>query len=61
MTVGVVTWKSTFLIPLLAHVIMNATAVEGTTWMSLIVSGIVLVDGVWLINCNDREDELVQG
>ena len=46
--VGAVAWKSTWLIPLLAHVLVNGTAGENL-WVSLIVSGIVLTDGVMVI------------
>ena len=48
---GTVAWKSTWLIPLLAHVLLNATAGEESLWLSLIVSGIVLTDGVMVIRC----------
>ena len=50
---GAVTWKSTWLIPLLAHVLTNATAGAGSEvmclWVSLLVSVVVLVDGLLLM------------
>ena len=46
---GAVTWKSTFLISLLAHVLMNATAGAEIMWVSLAVIAVVLVDGVILM------------
>lgn len=46
---GAVTWKSTFLIPLLAHVLVNVTVGEEIMWVSLAVSSVVLVDGIVLI------------
>ena len=47
---GAVAWKSTWLIPLLAHVLLNATAGEITVpmWVSVLVSAYLLVDG-WLV------------
>ena len=46
---GAVTWKSTWLIPLVAHVLLNATAGEGNIWVSLAVSVLVIVDGLILM------------
>ena len=47
---GAVTWKATWLIPLLAHVLVNGTAGgDENLWVSLIVSGIVLADGVMVM------------
>jgi len=46
---GTVTWKSTWLIPLLSHVLMNATASDKLLWFSLVVSTVVLVDGLILM------------
>ena len=43
---GAVTWKGTWLIPLLEHVLVNATAGEENLCVTGIVSGIVLIDGV---------------
>ena len=47
---GVVTWKATWLIPLLAHVLVNGTAGEITVsvWASFLVSAYLLADG-WLV------------
>ena len=46
---GAVTWKESWLIPLIAHVLMNATAGEGSVWLSLIVSGVMLTDEAMLL------------
>ena len=48
---GAVTWKATWLIPLLAHVLLNATATAGAgnSWVSIAVSVVVLIDGVLLM------------
>ena len=46
---GAVTWKSTWLIPLLAHVLLNATAGAGNSWVSIAVSIVVLIDGILLM------------
>ena len=46
---GAVVWKSTWLIPLIAHVLMNATAGEEVMWVSLAVSAVVLADGILLM------------
>jgi hypothetical protein len=50
---GAVTWKLIWLIPLLAHVLMNATAGSESEvmclWVSLLVSVVVLVDGLLLM------------
>ena len=45
-----VTWKGTWLIPLLAHVLVNGTAGEITVpvWASFLVSAYLLADG-WLV------------
>ena len=43
---GPVTWKATWLIPLLAHVLVNGTGGEESLWLSLIVSATVLTDSV---------------
>ena len=52
---GAVTWKATWLIPLLAHVLLNATAGAGNSWVSIAVSIAVLIDGILLMKdgiCN---------
>jgi hypothetical protein len=46
---GAVTWKATWLIPLLAHVLLNATAWAENRWVSIAVSIVVLVDGILLM------------
>ena len=58
---GAVTWKSTWLIPLLAHVLVNATAgaaaevaTAGVIWVEVLVSMVVLVDGVILVKGEKR-------
>ena len=50
MWAGAVVWrKGSILVPLLAHVLLNATAVEEGTILQLIVSVVVLVDGILLM------------
>jgi uncharacterized membrane protein len=51
-----VTWKLIWLIPLLAHALMNATAGSEVMclWVSLLVSVIVLVDGLLLMKGERR-------
>ena len=52
---GAVTWKATWQIPLLAHVLLNATAGAGNMWVSIAVSIVVLIDGILLMKdgiCN---------
>ena len=51
---GAVTWKATWLIPLLAHVLLNATAGAENTWVSVAVSIAVLVDGILLMKGTDH-------
>ena len=52
---GAVTWKATWLIPLLAHVLLNATAGAENTWgVSIAVSIAVLVDGILLMKGTDH-------
>ncbi len=46
---GAVTWKATWLIPLLAHVLMNATAGAELIWAQVLVSAAVLADGLFLM------------
>lgn len=46
---GAVAWKSTWLIPLLAHVLMNATAGEELIWVQVLVSAAILADGLFLM------------
>ena len=46
---GAVTWKATWLIPLLAHVLLNATAGAENSWVSIAVSVVVLIDGILLM------------
>ena len=46
---GAVTWKATWLIPLLAHVLLNATATAENAWVSIAVSIAVLIDGILLM------------
>lgn len=46
---GAVTWRCTWLIPLLAHVLLNATAGTEILWVSLAASAFVLLDGVLLM------------
>ena len=46
---GAVTWKATWLIPLLAHVLLNATAGAKNAWFSIAVSIAVLIDGILLM------------
>ena len=44
---GAVTWKSTWLVPLIAHVLLNLTATESSiVWGNLVISAIILLDGV---------------
>ncbi len=42
---GAVVWKSTILIPILTHVLLNLTAVDSMAMIPLIASVIVLLDG----------------
>ncbi len=46
---GAATWKSTWAIPLAAHVLLNLTAGETVPWASVLLGAIVLADGVLLI------------
>ena len=46
---GAVTWKVTWLIPLLAHVLLNATAGAENNRVSIAVSIVVLIDGILLM------------
>ena len=47
---GAVVWKTNrVMLPLLAHVLLNLTAVTDGTILSLIVSVVVLVDGILLM------------
>ena len=46
---GAVTWKATWMIPLLAHVLLNATAGAENVWMSIAVSVVVLINGILLM------------
>ena len=54
---GAVTWKSTWLIPLLAHVLLNATAGAENIWVALVVSAVVLADGVMIMMTKQRNVE----
>lgn len=48
---GVVTWKATWLIPLFAHALLNATAVEGGDMVVTLALGVfVLLDGLCLLD-----------
>lgn len=49
MWAGAVTWKSTWLIPLFAHVLLNLTTVDGGGCIILAVTVVVLVDGILLM------------
>ena len=49
------TWKAAWLIPLLAHVLLNATAVSENYWVSIAVSVVVLIDGILLMKLNYNE------
>ena len=51
---GAVTWKATWLIPLLAHVLLNATAGTENIWVGIAVSIAVLVDGILLMKGTDH-------
>lgn len=48
---GAVVWKTDQIwIPLLAHVLLNATASDAEiAWVSVLVSVVVLTDGIWLM------------
>ena len=46
---GAVTWKFTFPIPLMAHILMNATAMAEVICVSLVVDAVVLIDGIILM------------
>lgn len=46
---GAVTWKRSWLIPLLAHILLNLTATAELAAVSLIVGTVVLLDGVMLM------------
>lgn len=48
---GAVTWKSTWLIPMLGHVFVNGTAGDNTLslWASFLVSAYLLADGLLLM------------
>lgn len=46
---GAVTWRFTWLIPLVAHVLMNATAGAELMWAQVLVSAAVLADGLFLM------------
>ena len=50
---GAMTWKSTWLIPLMAHVLLNLTATADMMWISLIAGMAVLADGILLIQPSD--------
>lgn len=49
---GAVTWQSTWLIPLLAHVLVNLTAITDETLLPILVSVAVLADGILLLKEN---------
>ena len=52
---GAVTWKATWLVPLLAHVLLNATAGAENNRVSIAVSIVALIDGILLMKdgiCN---------
>lgn len=46
---GFVTYRSSFLIPLLAHVLLNLTATIDIGWVTIAVSTMVLFDGILLM------------
>lgn len=48
---GAVVWKTDRIwIPLLAHVLLNATSVDAEiVWVNVLVSIVVLADGIWLM------------
>ncbi len=46
---GAVTWKATWLMPLLAHMLLNATAGAENNRVSIAVSIVVLIDGILLM------------
>lgn len=50
---GAVTWKSTWLIPLAAHVLLNLTPAAEIWWVSLAVGLAVLADGILLLRSTD--------
>ena len=50
---GAVTWKSTWLIPLAAHVLLNLTATADVMWVSLVAGLLVLSDGIILMRSTD--------
>lgn len=54
---GVVTWKYTWMIPLLAHLLLNATASTENIWVSLTVGALVLADGVLLLLKEDKGEQ----
>ncbi len=52
---GAATAKATFLIPLLAHLLLNLTAVTDLPWLSAAVSTAVMIDGALLLRGTERE------
>ena len=50
---GAMTWKSTWLIPLIAHVLLNLTATADIMWVSLFVGLVVLANGIMLMQPTD--------
>lgn len=53
---GAVLWrKGSILIPLLAHVLLNLTAVTEGTLIPMLVSAVVLADGILLLKGNENE------
>jgi len=53
---GAVVWrKGSILIPMLAHVLLNLTAMTEGTLIPLLVSAMVLADGILLMKGNENE------
>lgn len=46
---GYVTYRFTFLIPLLAHVLLNLTSTTDIWWVYLLVSAVMLLNGLMLM------------
>ena len=54
---GAVTWKTTWIIPFVAHVLLNATAVVENSWVSAAIGVIVLIDGIILMKGDERNEQ----
>ena len=57
---GAVTWKTTWLIPLIAHILMNATAEAEVMCVQVLVSVAVLVDGMFLMRGENNDLPILQ-